>query len=187
MKKRFGNLSKAEQEKIELEYHQMNPDEFDGEMAKAKKHVVESIRLPALKRSRIGRNESCPCGSGDKYKRCHGKESEPSNPSPQPVSPVRGSLKVELVDPPQLLEVIGPREVEPRPIGERNKLLVDAIDDIFGPLGEKNWDRIKKGIEPTEIRRLYEAVGAIWPPNTDLAASLPKNNKLRGLYLGDVE
>ena len=46
MKKRFGKLSKAEQEEIELEYHQTNPDEFDEQMPKAKKHVADSIRLP---------------------------------------------------------------------------------------------------------------------------------------------
>jgi hypothetical protein len=64
---------------------------------------------------------------------------------------------------------------------------MDAIDEIFGPLEEKHWDRIKKGIQPADIRRLYEVVGAIWPPNSDLAGSLTTNNKLRGLYLGDVE
>ncbi|MEK6407672.1 MAG: hypothetical protein AABN34_11970 [Acidobacteriota bacterium] len=46
MKKRFGKLSKAEQEEIELEYHQANPDEFDEQMSKGKKHVADSIRLP---------------------------------------------------------------------------------------------------------------------------------------------
>ena len=25
------------------------------------------------KSSKVGRNEACPCGSGKKYKRCHGK------------------------------------------------------------------------------------------------------------------
>lgn len=28
---------------------------------------------PAMTPSRVGRNESCPCGSGKKYKHCHGK------------------------------------------------------------------------------------------------------------------
>lgn len=46
MKKRFGKLSKAEQEEIELEYHQTNPDELDEQMSKGKKHVADSIRLP---------------------------------------------------------------------------------------------------------------------------------------------
>lgn len=139
-----------------------------------------------MNRRKIRRNEPCPCGSGDKYKRCHGKEVQP-NPSPQRSSPVSGSLQIELVDPPPLVEAVGTREAEPRPLNERNKLLVDAIDEIFGPLEKNRWNRIKKGIQPAEIRRLYEVVGAIWPPNTDLAGSLPTNNKLRGLYLGDVE
>ena len=46
MKKRVGSLTKAQQETIEIEYHQMNPHDFDEHMSKAKTHVVESIRLP---------------------------------------------------------------------------------------------------------------------------------------------
>lgn len=46
MKKRFGDLSKAEQEKIEMEYHQVNPDEFDDLMSVAKTYTTVSIRLP---------------------------------------------------------------------------------------------------------------------------------------------
>ena len=46
MKKRFSKLTKAKQEEIELEYHQMKPAEFDEQMSEAKKHVAESIRLP---------------------------------------------------------------------------------------------------------------------------------------------
>lgn len=46
MKNRFGKLSKVKQEAVELEYHKMNPHEFDEHMSGAKTHVVESIRLP---------------------------------------------------------------------------------------------------------------------------------------------
>ena len=47
MKKQFSDLSKAEQEKIELEYHQMNPAEFDDLMAQTKTYTTASIRLPS--------------------------------------------------------------------------------------------------------------------------------------------
>lgn len=46
MKSRFGKLTNVKQEAIELEYHKMNPQEFDEHMSGAKTHVVESIRLP---------------------------------------------------------------------------------------------------------------------------------------------
>jgi len=46
MKNRFGKLTKAKQQTIELEYHQMNPHELDEHMSQAKTQVVESIRLP---------------------------------------------------------------------------------------------------------------------------------------------
>lgn len=37
----------------------------------------QMINGPPVRRSepRVGRNEPCPCGSGKKYKRCHGSES----------------------------------------------------------------------------------------------------------------
>src|SRR5699024_10291531 len=37
-----------------------------GKKAKQKK------RKPYVKKNNIGRNDPCPCGSGKKYKRCHG-------------------------------------------------------------------------------------------------------------------
>jgi len=38
MKKRFEKLSKSEQEKVEAEYHNMDPHEFDTIMARALPH-----------------------------------------------------------------------------------------------------------------------------------------------------
>ena len=46
MTKQFGKLSKAEQEKVELEHHQMQPEEFDGAMSQAKRRSPNAIRLP---------------------------------------------------------------------------------------------------------------------------------------------
>jgi hypothetical protein len=46
MKKQFAALPKAEQEKIELAYHGMKPEEFDEPMAQAHRHTPDSIQLP---------------------------------------------------------------------------------------------------------------------------------------------
>ncbi len=35
---------------------------------------------------KIGRNDPCPCGSGKKYKNCHGRRSGAEAPSPQPLA-----------------------------------------------------------------------------------------------------
>ena len=43
MKKQFAKLSKAEQEKVELQYHQMKPDGFDKAMSQAKRHSPTAI------------------------------------------------------------------------------------------------------------------------------------------------
>jgi hypothetical protein len=43
MKKQFAKLSKAEQEKVELEYHRMRPEEFEKAMSQAKRHTLTAV------------------------------------------------------------------------------------------------------------------------------------------------
>jgi len=44
-----------------------SPDVQDGE-------EVVAISKPIVRdKPKVGRNEPCPCGSGKKYKQCHGK------------------------------------------------------------------------------------------------------------------
>ncbi len=33
----------------------------------------EKKRRPVVRKNRVGRNDPCPCGSGKKYKNCHGQ------------------------------------------------------------------------------------------------------------------
>jgi uncharacterized protein YecA (UPF0149 family) len=43
------------------------------ERLKAESHLLQRRRVEnARARRKIGRNDQCPCGSGKKYKRCHG-------------------------------------------------------------------------------------------------------------------
>jgi preprotein translocase subunit SecA len=46
----------------------------------------EAARPAPRAAARVGRNEPCPCGSGKKYKKCHGAE-EGSGPTPRPAAP----------------------------------------------------------------------------------------------------
>ncbi|MFS8084460.1 MAG: hypothetical protein ACMG6H_02445 [Acidobacteriota bacterium] len=46
MKKQFAKLSKAEQEKVELEYHRMKPEDFEKAMSRAKRATA----IPGSKR-----------------------------------------------------------------------------------------------------------------------------------------
>src|SRR5690625_467876 len=34
----------------------------------------KKVRQPYVKKETVGRNDPCPCGSGKKYKNCHGKQ-----------------------------------------------------------------------------------------------------------------
>jgi preprotein translocase subunit SecA len=65
----------------ELENLQTNESEIEGQLNelgvnlsdKPKKSAPNS-KLPAQSAEKIGRNDPCPCGSGKKYKKCHGKD-----------------------------------------------------------------------------------------------------------------
>ena len=48
MKKQFAKLSKAEQEEIETAYHNMDPQEFDDLMSRAKLHRPNAKSRPKL-------------------------------------------------------------------------------------------------------------------------------------------
>lgn len=52
MKKQFAKLSKSEQEKVEKEYHQMRPDEFDQLMTRTKQHLP--AKTPQKRKNGVG-------------------------------------------------------------------------------------------------------------------------------------
>jgi preprotein translocase subunit SecA len=62
----------------QMEAHKLNPNTGEDEMAFAQASLAP---VPAVERDpqnpatwgKIGRNEDCPCGSGKKYKHCHGR------------------------------------------------------------------------------------------------------------------
>jgi len=63
-----------------MEGHKLNPDTGEDEMAFARASLVPADangaeRDPQNPSSwgKVGRNEDCPCGSGKKYKHCHGR------------------------------------------------------------------------------------------------------------------
>jgi preprotein translocase subunit SecA len=57
--------------KAEFKGAEESPAQFsaskDGEASQS------SAQMPIINKDKVGRNEPCPCGSGKKYKQCHGK------------------------------------------------------------------------------------------------------------------
>lgn len=47
MKKQFGKLSKSERQKIEAQYQELSPQDFDERMSRAKRLSPGAIRLPS--------------------------------------------------------------------------------------------------------------------------------------------
>lgn len=112
---------------------------------------------------KIGRNDPCPCGSGKKYKKCCLNRDQSSQRSSINNTPNIDSLTIK----------------------ERNLVLFNAIDDIFGFNKGKTWEDLKKEISGEQIREFYKVVASLWPRETDLISLLPKpDNRLRALYIG---
>jgi len=53
-----------------VQYHHADYDEVLGT---ADGEGGEAGQQPAQAGPKVGRNDPCPCGSGKKYKHCHGK------------------------------------------------------------------------------------------------------------------
>ena len=64
-----------------MEAHKFDPNTGEDEMAFANVSLAPAPNANAASRDpnnpaswgKVGRNEDCPCGSGKKYKHCHGK------------------------------------------------------------------------------------------------------------------
>jgi hypothetical protein len=111
--------------------------------------------------AKIGRNDPCPCGSGKKYKKCHGDSNY--------VAPKERSAPVI------------------RTLLERNIVLLYAIADIFGLKRGFRWKDLKRNISNESVARFYRVLAELYPPDTNILSLLPKSDKLRGFYVGDMD
>ncbi|HNI74255.1 MAG TPA: SEC-C metal-binding domain-containing protein, partial [Accumulibacter sp.] len=62
--------SAAHAEMHNVRYHHAD---YDEALAGADQETADSPRKPSPANPKVGRNDPCPCGSGKKYKHCHGK------------------------------------------------------------------------------------------------------------------
>ena len=63
-------MKKMQEQKTEMEKQAEKAIESSGKTEDSKNKKKE----PVKKEKTVGRNETCPCGSGKKYKNCCGKE-----------------------------------------------------------------------------------------------------------------
>jgi hypothetical protein len=113
---------------------------------------------------KIGRNDPCPCGSGKKYKKCHGDANYNAQEKVQPkTSPVARNLM------------------------ERSIVLLYAVAEVFGLKRGFRWKDVKRNISADQVARFYRIIAELYPLNTDLLSLLPKGDKLRAFYVGDVD
>ncbi len=71
---------RTEQEVQQVEEHapevknvQYHHADYDEALAEASKDDAPAAQPFVRQGQKIGRNDPCPCGSGKKYKHCHGK------------------------------------------------------------------------------------------------------------------
>src|SRR5579863_6627400 len=101
-----------------------------------------------MPREKIGRNDLCPCGSGRKYKKCHGG-----------------------LDPSSFSDTTA--QAQALSLHERNLILIAAVADIFGLARGKDIWEVKKDISDDQVRAIYQVIADLWPPDTDLNNLLP--------------
>lgn len=111
-------------------------------------------------KGKIGKNDPCPCGSGKKYKKCCINKPESKRPSTKEYS-----------------------------IRERNMILYNAVTDILGLSKGKSWEDVRRELSDAQVKRIYGAVGSLWPRETNLMDLLPHPDPsvLRALYAGLVD
>ncbi|MGD0280581.1 MAG: SEC-C metal-binding domain-containing protein, partial [Smithella sp.] len=119
--------------------------------------------LKKKKRDRkIGANDPCPCGSGKKFKKCCRGKPEDERPASNVLS-----------------------------IRERNLFFFDIVTRILGvEKGEAlDWDKLRRNLTDEKIAEIHKALAALWPPDTDLFALLPRpdSNVLRAVFTGVID
>jgi preprotein translocase subunit SecA len=70
-------LKEGRQQKTDLSRLSANKEEMDSAGAPAEKEYFDPTpakQQPVVVGPKIGRNDPCPCGSGKKFKACHGKD-----------------------------------------------------------------------------------------------------------------
>jgi preprotein translocase subunit SecA len=65
------SLERARQNKAKVDVNKLQASRMAA--AAAAGSGERSITAPIQAEKKVGRNEPCPCGSGKKYKHCHGK------------------------------------------------------------------------------------------------------------------
>ena len=66
-------LKEGRQQKTDMSRMRANKEEVDATGDDYAANEKDKL-VPVTVGPKIGRNDPCPCGSGKKYKHCHGKE-----------------------------------------------------------------------------------------------------------------
>ncbi|HUX82163.1 MAG TPA: DUF4238 domain-containing protein [Halothiobacillus sp.] len=108
----------------------------------------------------IGPNDNCGCGSGRKYKKCCQHRPGQDRPTWEVYS-----------------------------IRERNLMFSRAVQGILGLDKGKTWDDVRRELSDDMVKQIHEALGSLWPKDTDFASLLPRpdQNISRCVYLGTVD
>lgn len=72
-----------------------------------------------------------------------------------------------------------------RSIRERNLMFLNAIANVLGLDGQKDWVTVRREITDEKIAKVYSLFAGLWPLETDLLALLPKpDGRPRAVYTG---
>lgn len=116
--------------------------------------------LRKKRKTNIGSNDFCGCGSGRKYKKCCQDRPEQDRPTWDVYS-----------------------------IRERNLMFCRAVQGILGLDKGKTWEDVRRNLNDDQVKEIHEVFGSLWTKDTEIASLLPRPNQniSRGIYLGTID
>jgi SEC-C motif len=112
---------------------------------------------------RIGRNEKCPCGSGKKYKHCHGNPAHPEFGQAVFIDTRRADIDQKWI------------------------IFARDVKDILKIKTPGDWWEARKTFGSDQVTAIYRAYAQLFPPDINLLKTINVDkDKLSALYAGEI-
>ena len=114
--------------------------------------------------AQVGRNEPCPCGSGKKYKRCHGVDAAPKLTTPSAPAGMPAGLPpgLENMDPAMMMQLSQAFQKLPRAQMQKFQSLMQRA--MAGQDVSREAELLEKTLPP-EFKSMMEGFAAQMPSN----------------------
>jgi len=119
------------------------------------------MKLPEILKP--GRNERCPCGSGKKYKHCHGSHAHPDFERGHFIDPSKADMDGRWLS------------------------FIEEVVDLLGISHGREWMDARNSFSSGDVLNIYAAYRRYFPPGAQIINHVTANKKgVAALYAGDI-